>query len=156
MAARKNIDWGAQPLGKISDSELAILLGCSVSSVYEQRRARMIPSFYGEGFGSGIQKAGSGYLLDSVDFILFDVMCGGLWLEEPNITDVASRLGIMRIPVMNRMAINEAIEHVAAGFESSVGRGSMPAEGVVLRAPCGMLSRTGERIIAKIKTKDFK
>ena len=29
------------------------------------------------------------------------------------------------------------------------------AEGLVLKAPCGLLTRTGERLITKIKYKDF-
>ena len=42
MAARKNIDWSAQPLGRMVDSKIAGLLGVNVKSVARARRARGI------------------------------------------------------------------------------------------------------------------
>jgi AraC-like DNA-binding protein len=48
----KNIDWDAQPLGKMSDPELARRLGCSPSSVAKQRKKRGIELTYLEQTGS--------------------------------------------------------------------------------------------------------
>lgn len=42
MGARKNIDWDHQPLGEISDYELAQKLGCSAVAVCAARKARGI------------------------------------------------------------------------------------------------------------------
>ena len=41
---RKGIDWDAQPLGKVPDSELAIELGLARGTVYMARRKRGIAS----------------------------------------------------------------------------------------------------------------
>lgn len=43
--APKGIDWDSQPLGKMSDTELAEKIGCSAASVYMARMKRDIPSF---------------------------------------------------------------------------------------------------------------
>lgn len=40
----KGIDWDAQPLGEIPDTELARRLGCTHQAVYAQRRRRRIPA----------------------------------------------------------------------------------------------------------------
>lgn len=56
-------------------------------------------------------------------------------------------------PYLGEMTISEAINLAENGFESKFG--TAQAEGIVLRAPCGILDRRGERIIAKIKSRDF-
>lgn len=43
--APKGIDWDAQPLGKMPDTELAEKIGCSAASVYMARTKRDIPSY---------------------------------------------------------------------------------------------------------------
>lgn len=40
---RRRIDWSAQPLGQISDLEIARRLGCAVSAVWSARRRLAIP-----------------------------------------------------------------------------------------------------------------
>lgn len=45
MSGRKGIDWGAQPLGQLPDSELARQLGVSQSVVTRARRRRDIEPF---------------------------------------------------------------------------------------------------------------
>lgn len=109
---------------------------------------------FGEGYGAGIQKVGKEYLPDSVSFISFDVWCGDLWLERDAVDDVSMKLGIGTVPFGAPMTLSEAVDMVAAGFVSKLGCGP-PAEGLVLRAPHGMLTRRGERLITKIKTRDF-
>ena len=55
------------------------------------------------------------------------------------------------------MSIPEAIEFVKEGFKSRIAENKdYDAEGLVLKAPLGLLDRRGERIITKIKTCDFR
>lgn len=44
MSAAKGIAWDLQPLGKITDAELARRLGCTAEAVWIARKNRGIPS----------------------------------------------------------------------------------------------------------------
>ena len=113
-------------------------------------------TLYGEGYGTKIQKGGN-YISDGVDFILFDVKIGKWWLDRKAIVDIANKLGINAVPLMGYMTIPDAIEYVRKGFKSTIAENKdYDAEGLVLKAPCGLLRRDGERLITKIKTVDFR
>lgn len=108
---------------------------------------------YGEGYGAKIQKGGGNYIPDGVDFVLFDVWINGIWLETGNVEDIAIKLGIDMVPLLEMGTLNEAIEMVKKGFKSKWG--DFTAEGIVARPITGLLTRKGERIITKVKYKDF-
>ena len=111
---------------------------------------------FGEGYGIKIQKGGN-YIKDGVDFILFDVKIGNVWLTREACEDSAARLGIKVVPLIGERSIPEAIEFVKEGFKSRIAENKdYDAEGLVLKAPLGLLDRRGERIITKIKTCDFR
>ncbi|MCI7206994.1 MAG: RNA ligase family protein [Clostridium sp.] len=113
-------------------------------------------TLYGEGYGAKIQKGGN-YISNDVNFILFDVKVGKWWLDREAIKDIANKLGINAVPLMGYMTIPEAIEYVKRGFKSTIAENKdYDAEGLVLKAPCGLLKRDGERLITKIKTVDFR
>lgn len=113
-------------------------------------------TLYGEGYGAKIQK-GVNYISNDVNFILFDVKIGKWWLDRESIKDIADKLGINVVPLMGYMTIPEAIEYVKKGFKSTIAENKdYDAEGLVLKAPCGLLKRDGERLITKIKTVDFR
>lgn len=110
-------------------------------------------TLYGEGFGNKIQKVGKQYLGEDVDFILFDVQIGRMWLRYSDVTDIADRTGIRVTPVVFEGTLEEALDVVASGFDSTIG--TAKAEGLVLKPSVNLLARNGERIITKLKTKDF-
>lgn len=113
-------------------------------------------TLYGEGYGAKIQK-GVNYISNDVNFILFDVKIGKWWLDRESIKDIADKLGINVVPLIGYMTIPEAIEYVKKGFKSTIAENKdYDAEGLVLKAPCGLLKRDGERLITKIKTVDFR
>lgn len=113
-------------------------------------------TLYGEGYGAKIQKGGN-YISNDVNFILFDVKIGKWWLDRESIKDIANKLGINVVPLMGYMTIPEAIEYVKKGFKSTIAENKdYDAEGLVLKVPCGLLKRDGERLITKIKTVDFR
>lgn len=113
-------------------------------------------TLYGEGYGAKIQKGGN-YISNDVNFILFDVKIDKWWLDRESIKDIANKLGISAVPLMGYMTIPEAIEYVKRGFKSTIAENKdYDAEGLVLKAPCGLLKRDGERLITKIKTVDFR
>jgi len=124
---------------------------------------------FGEGYGAGIQKGGS-YNYDQ-RFRLFDVLVydgdangRGWWLERENIEDVANKFGISTAPYLGRMKREDIVNWVKLGITSDVAiaegqehvPGELPiAEGVVCRPIEHMFFRNGDRVMWKIKTKDF-
>ena len=110
---------------------------------------------YGEGYGVKIQKGGN-YISNDVDFILFDVKVGNYWLSRESIEDIGYSLRIKVVPFIGYMTIPEAIAYVKEGFISNISENrNYIAEGLVLKTPVGLLNRNGNRIITKIKYKDF-
>ncbi len=108
---------------------------------------------YGEGHGAKIQKGGGNYISDGVDFVLFDVKIGDWWLQREDIEEIAEKLNIQTVPVVGHGTLSEAVDKVRCGFSSRWG--NFLAEGLVLRPRIELKSRAGERIITKIKHKDF-
>lgn len=107
---------------------------------------------YGEGCGANIQ-AGSGKYGAEPDFVLFDVKVGSWWLLRQDVEDVAAKLGIKVAPVIGEGTMIHACTLVQTGLTSQWG--NFEAEGIVLRPRVDLWSRKGERIIAKIKTRDY-
>jgi len=111
--------------------------------------------FYGEGFGRKIQEpVGSQYLKDDVDFYLFDVKIGGRWCDRKWVASIAESFKLPPPVVVGQGTIAEAIELVKKGFKSNFG--TADAEGLILRTPVEMYDGKGNRIITKIKVRDFK
>jgi len=107
---------------------------------------------YGEGYGAGIQKGGN-YRPDQ-NFVLFDVKVDEFWLLYADIKEIADELRLDVVPIMLAgVHINQAITLVRHGFKSTWG--DFMAEGLVIQ-PCEQLfTRNGERVITKLKYKDF-
>ena len=108
---------------------------------------------YGEGYGAKIQKGGGNYRQDQ-DFVLFDVRCGRWWLQRGDVEDIAAKLGLDVVPVIGSGTLKEAVELARAGIRSTWG--DFEAEGIVARPKVELQTRGGQRIIAKIKCRDFK
>lgn len=110
---------------------------------------------YGEGYGKKIQKGGN-YLPDRADFILFDVKIGDWWLTREACEDIAEKLNIDIVPIIGIWKLEEAIEYVKTGFKSTIAHNKdYMAEGLIMKPKTELFNRRGERIITKIKHKDF-
>ena len=110
-------------------------------------------TLYGEGYGARIQKGGGNYNPTGVDFVLFDVMVGGWWLKREDVVNVAESLGIKIVPIVGIGTLQDGIELVRNGLDSLWG--NFPAEGIVMKPEVELKTRAGNRIITKIKHKDF-
>lgn len=108
---------------------------------------------FGEGFGARIQKGGGNYISDGVSFTLFDVKIGEWWLKREDVIDVANKLGILFVPHIGQGTLNEAVLKVKSGLKSAFG--DFEAEGMVLRPLVELKTRRGDRVITKLKHKDF-
>jgi len=114
--------------------------------------SRVVAVLYGEGYGAGIQKAGSLYR-DTQSFCLFDVKVGNWWLQRVDVEDVARHFDLDVVPSMARGTLHDMVELCREGFPSQWG--SFPAEGIVARPLAELFTRGGDRIITKCKCKDF-
>ena len=108
-------------------------------------------TIYGEGYGAGIQKGG-GYGKDQ-DFILFDILIDGWWLNRSAIEDIAKTLGLKVVPIIGEGTLSTLVDEVREGFNSIWG--DFEAEGIVARPAVELQTRGGQRIITKLKTRDF-
>lgn len=123
-------------------------------------------TLYGEGYGPKIN--GGGKYRDDASFVLFDVKIGDWWLSRDNVNDIADKLGIDSVPVIGYGTLHDAVNMVkddrsvvsAEEFHKVSGPlksqwGDFEAEGIVARPVVPMFDRKGQRIIAKIKGRDF-
>lgn len=107
---------------------------------------------YGEGYGPKIQKGGGNYRNDQ-DFVLFDVKVGDWWLQRADVEDVAKKMGLDVVPIIGSGTLAECIEMVRGGFNSTWGE--FQAEGIVARPAVELFTRCGQRIVTKVKCRDF-
>lgn len=112
-------------------------------------------TLYGEGYGAGIQKGGGNYSPDQ-KFILFDVKIGDWWLQRKDVEDIAAKLSIPVVTVVGLESLSEMIE-IISRREADQSYISLAAkmEGVVGTPFTPLFARNGDRIITKVKYKDF-
>lgn len=107
---------------------------------------------YGEGYGAKIQKGGGNYRADQ-DFVLFDVRVGPWWLQRADVEAVAQALGLDVVPVIGEGTLADAVALCKSGLRSTWG--DFEAEGIVARPKTELATRSGHRIITKVKCRDF-
>ena len=98
-----------------------------------------------------IQKGGK-YRSDP-GFILFDIKIGRWWLQEEDVKKIANELEIDMVPLIGCTTLLDAVKYAKCGFKSTFG--DFIAEGMVLHPEIQLFARNGERVITKIKYKDF-
>ena len=109
---------------------------------------------YGEGYGAGIQKVGKLYRPDK-SFILFDVLVDGKWwLDTKAVADVAQALGCDVVPYLGRWDMDKIIGYCSTEKPSTL-TPACPCEGIVARPLETLFDSRHERVILKLKTKDF-
>jgi hypothetical protein len=111
-------------------------------------------TLYGEGYGAKIQKGGGNYKADGVSFVLFDVLVGGnLWLDRNAVSAIARYFNVQVVPEIGIGRLRDVASIVPIGMKSQWG--DFQSEGVVVRPMVELLDRRGNRIIGKLKTRDF-
>jgi len=119
-------------------------------------------TLFGEGYGEKIQKGGGKYRA-GVSFRLFDVLIGNWWLEPESIEEIAQGLGVLTVPCLG------ITSHLPTGVEdlnflTFGGRSVVAAEemgfdarpeGIVARTHPLLITRSGKRVMWKLKFKDF-
>ena len=108
---------------------------------------------YGEGYGAKIQKGGGNYISNGVDFVLIDVKIGDWWLKRDGIEEIAKKFNLKVVPIIGEGTLKDMIEMTKIGLKSKWG--NFMAEGIVAKPLIELKTRSGKRIITKIKHKDF-
>lgn len=131
------------------------------AQVFEQVFGEKDVVLFGEGYGNKIQKVGGQYNSDGVDFALFDVCIGENYMPRIVVQSVARAFGVDAVPIVGLGTIDKAIAFVQSKPYSRVAQKKNAAstllmEGVVCRPMVELRTRTGERVICKIKLQDFK
>ena len=130
----------------------ATFLTPEVEEMFEQTYGEKDVMLFGEGYGAKIQNGGQ-YRSDA-SFILFDVLIGDNWQSREWVEATAKMFGIDVVPIVLEGTIGDGIDYVMQHNNSTIGNAVM--EGVVGRPKVEMKDRLGNRIIVKIKWKDFK
>lgn len=164
------LPYGVEFGGKTDNAQIPATLVARLRALFDSPEMRekleaVFPDYqcgvclYGEGFGKGIQKAGALYApaladVGGVDFILFDVKVGNWWLQWDDVLDVAKKLGL-RTPLVQdgTTGLDEWCSIVR--YDAISDFGNFVGEGFVLRPTTDLFTRKGERILAKIKVKDY-
>ena len=120
--------------------------------MFEQKFGSMEVMLIGEGYGAKIQGCGSLYREDN-DFILFDVLINGNYQPRESVKDIANYFNIEVVPTIMIGKLQDGIEYVKSKPKSKIG--TADSEGLVARPIYELKDRTGNRIIVKIKVKDF-
>jgi len=145
----------AQIPSHLANYLIAIFGGEANAQVFEQKFGDTPVTLYGEGYGAGIQRGGHLYSERS-EFILFDVMINGLWLERKNVEDIAKSFDIEVVPIVLQGTLLSGIAYAHGGFKSHVAAGDKDAEGLIGVPTCNVLDRMGRRVIVKLKTHDLR
>ncbi len=126
--------------------------GDEAEQVFEQLFGEREATLFGEGYGVKIQGVGSQYRSDA-SFILFDVMVGKNYMPRVAVEGIAKSLGVEIVPIIFEGTLDEGVAYIKTNPMSTIG--TAPMEGLVGRPKVELRDRNGERIIVKIKAKDF-
>lgn len=128
-----------------------IFLNEETEQLFEQTFGEKEVIMFGEGYGAKIQNGGE-YRPD-VGFILFDILIGDNYLSRDSIEGIAKAFNLEVVPIVLRGTIQEAVDYIKIMPNSTIGKAKM--EGVVGRPKVEMRDRCGNRLIVKIKCRDF-
>lgn len=116
---------------------------------------------YGEGYGEKIQGCGADYLKGENSFILFDVALvsseGNFvrWLRREEVEVIACIYDLKIVPIISRGSLKELEDLTIKGFQSKITDEKLIAEGLVCTPLLQLYSKYVERIIVKMKHKDY-
>jgi len=131
-----------------------LFMGTANEQLFEQKFGATPVTIYGEGYGAKIQ-AGGGLYSEKAEFIVFDVEVGDKFLERENIIEIAKAFGCQVVPVVLEGTIQQAVDLIKTSPKSIIAKQEKEMEGVV-GTPLKMIFDVhGNRIIVKVKVRDF-
>lgn len=123
------------------------------AQLFEQKFGSSQVTLYGEGYGVKIQNGG--LYRDDVALVLFDVEIDDLFLRRDGIEDVAKYFCIEIVPIVFEGTLDEGVSFLRSHKLSTIAKRGASLEGIVGKPKMELLDRRGNRVIVKIKHKDF-
>lgn len=141
----------AQIPSQLMNRLIELFGGETNEEMFEQKFGANEVMLIGEGYGAKIQSGGD--YRDDNDFILFDVCINGNYLPREGVIDIANYFHIDIVPTIMIGNLQKGIDYVKSKPKSLIGTAN--SEGLVARPLCELKDRCGNRIIVKIKVRDF-
>ena len=145
--------------GRTDNAQIPSTVIPIIEKIREKLLASDLPDstiLYGEAYGAKIQNGGH-YIPDGQNFVLFDTNISGNWQPRNLVEEAAKSLGILVTPVIGLMTLPEWVSAITLGaFKQSALHTGARNEGVVLRPKTELRTRSGQRVITKLKYVDFK
>lgn len=143
----------AQMPGSLVQTLNKLFLGITNEQIFEQKFGEQPVTFYGEGYGGKIQSGGA--YGKQQDFILFDIEVGDTFLERENIEEIAKSFNLKVVPIVLTGTIQEAVDYVKGNPKSLIAEEEKESEGLVGTPLVRLTDFRGNRLIVKVKTRDF-
>lgn len=152
--------------GRTDNADMPTHLGAALQKVVDQIHEGVVETMqdyeldtytlFGEGYGAKIQKGGGRYR-DDQGFILFDVLVNDrTWLDVPTVEATAENLGLQHVPNLGEMSTFEATLLVKHGLKSVAAQDeTLVAEGIIARPLTPLYNGRGDRVLWKLKCKDY-
>lgn len=146
----------AQIPAHLTNKLISIFGTNEAEEMFEQTFGEKNVVLFGEGYGAKIQKGGGNYIPDDCGFILFDVYMADsdTWLKRGSAYEVAMAFGVPIVPVVMVGTIEKAVDFIK-GQPKSLINSAHEMEGVVGRPVVDFYDRNHDRLIVKIKVRDF-
>lgn len=145
--------WNGKSNNFVCGAELTEYMNNTfLEEIFEEKFGRdKVVTLFGEHMGPKVQ--GNELGLDKDEFILYDVNVNGTWLDAFNVIEVARYFGVRNIHAfmshgMLADTLSNLINRVASGEFKDW-------EGIVARPTVEMRAQNGQRVIVKIKNKDY-
>lgn len=125
---------------------------------------------FGEGYGPGIQKIGKQYRKEEPSFRLFDVNIGGVWLDWPQVEEIAAKMDVKTAPILPGGLVGFPrdefeLKYIIGTCDDQDGMSKVAyeesgnfvqAEGIIARPYHTLLNKYGQRVMWKLKFSDFR
>ena len=117
---------------------------------------------YGEGYGPKIQSGGK--YRDDIAMRIFDVKVGEWWLNWDDVKEIATRFNVKTVPYLGLLKgflpthKDELLDILGSSIVTFLEKKSCveaEAEGIVARTDPLLFNRRGNRVVWKLKFKDF-
>ena len=142
----------AQMPVELSNRLFELFGGEANEQLFEQKFGNTPVTLY-EGYGNGIQKGG--LYSKTQEFILFDVKINDNWQPRNTIEDIANYFRIKVVPVLITGTLTDGVNFVKNKPLSKVAEQDYIIEGIVGRPIIELQDRCSNRVIVKIKVRDF-
>lgn len=141
----------AQIPAELTNRLIELFGGEANEQLFEQKFGSTPVMLVGEGYGAKIQNGG--LYRNNQDFILFDVKIAGNWQPRDSVNDIARYFNLDIVPIVLIGTIQEGVNYVKTKPKSKTGTAN--SEGLVGRPIVELQDRCGNRIIVKVKLRDF-